>query len=209
MKKILLLIALCLGTTTLFAQQNKDARKVLDATAAKLTKMKSVKANFELTAFQGTTPQGTSTGVMYLSGKKYKMETSDLITWFDGKTQWAYLPENEEVNVSNPTPEEQQMTNPAAFIGIYRSGYNYTLSQVTRNGQKAYEVHLTAQSKNADICEARINVTQDYVPYSIRIKQGKNWTRIRISGLTPQKLSDSTFKFPASQYPNAEVIDLR
>lgn len=211
MLSLMALLVLSLTTLPVFAQKDASARKLLDATSSKLSSLKSAKADFQITSFIGTQEQGNATGTMYIEGKKYKMVTPDLITWFDGKTQWAYMPSTEEVNISTPTKKEQAATNPYSFIGIYKKGYNYTVSNTTYNGKSAREVRLTAESSSADIQEARIVITPDNLPSSIRIRQGKNnWTRIRISSLKGnQKFSKDTFTFPAGEYANAEIIDLR
>jgi len=210
MKKLLTLIAVALMAIPTLAQKDPAAKKVLDATASKLASMKSVKASFNITTFAGAHEQGSTSGTMLLSGKKYKMEAPDLMTWFDGKTQWTYIPDNDEVNVSTPSKEEQAQSSPYAFIGLYKKGYNYTMTRTTYNGKSMNEVRLLAETSSAEIQEVRLVVSDDYIPYSVRIRQGKkSWTRIRISGLTKQKFSNDTFTFPASKYPNAEIIDLR
>lgn len=85
------------------------------------------------------------------------------------------------------------------------------MNKTTLNGSSVYEIRLTAESASADIQEARLNISMDYIPVSVRIRQGKKtWTRIRVSGLQgKQKFSSDTFTFPASKYPDAELIDLR
>ncbi len=210
-RKALAFVFMTIFSLSSFAQKDANARKVLDATASKLSSLKAVKADFEITSFIGLKEQGSSKGTMFLDGKKYKMVSPEIITWYDGKTQWAYITDTEEVNVSNPTKEELAATNPYSFIGIYKKGYNYTMTSTTYNGNSCNEVRLTAESKNEDIQEARIVITTDNLPASIRIRQGKNnWTRIRISSLKgKQKFDKSLFTFPTSEYPNAEVIDLR
>lgn len=211
MKKIITCLSAVLFMLPAFAQKDAAAKKVLDKTAATLTSMKAIKTNFEITSFAGNTSQGTTSGVMYLDGNKYKTECPELITWYDGKTQWAYVPENDEVNVCTPTKEELQTTNLYAFVGLYKKGYNYTMTEQSSNGKKTYEIRLTAENKGADIQEARINVDANYIPFSIRVRQGsKNWTRIRVSNLQgKQKFAKDTFTFPTSKYPTAEIIDLR
>ena len=211
MKATPILLAAAFMALPSFAQKDAAARKVLDKTAATLSSLKGVKTGFEITSFVGIAEQGSTQGTMYLDGKKYRMESPDMLTWYDGETQWAYLPETNEVNVTHPTPEEQQTTHPYAFTAIYKKGYNYTMKQVNHNGEKAYEVYLKAENREADIQEIRVNISSNYIPYSIRVRQGQNnWTRIRVNNLQgKQKFSKDTFTFPTSKYPDAELIDLR
>ena len=60
-----------------------------------------------------------------LKGNKFCLESGGIKTWFDGKTQWSYVEQNEEVNVSSPTPEEIQSVNPYALLTAYKKGFNY------------------------------------------------------------------------------------
>lgn len=213
MKKTLFAIAMFMMAMGCYAQKDAAAKKVLDATAAKLSSMKNIRSQFELSQFNGTNQSNeTMKGTFFMSGKKYKVEAPGATTtWFDGKTQWVYIPDNDEVNVSTPTKEEQATMNPYAFIGLYKSGYNYTMTKSTASGTPVYEIKLTAEKPGADIQEARLDITMDYIPVSVRVRQGKKtWTRIRISNIQgKQKFSNNTFTFPADKYPTAEIIDLR
>ncbi|MBQ0049653.1 MAG: hypothetical protein KBT12_05400 [Bacteroidales bacterium] len=208
--KILTILSATFFALCSYAQKAPEAKKLLDATASKLQKMKSIEASFTLTSFKGTTEQGSTQGTILLSGKRYQITTPEAITWFDGKTQWSYIPDNEEVNLSTPTKAEQAAMNPYAFITLYKKGFNYTTTPTTYNGNNAMEVRLTSESSSSDIQEALIVITPDHVPVSVRIRQGSSqWTRIRIASLRQKKTSDSDFVFHAEQYPHAEIIDLR
>ena len=213
MRKTLFAIALSLLAIGAFAQKDPAAKKVLDATAAKLSSLKNIKAQFEISQFRGASPTSdTMRGSIMLSGKKYKVEAPGLTTtWFDGKTQWVYMHDTEEVNVSTPTKKEQATMNPYAFIGLYKKGYNYTMKQARVNGTDTYEVRLTSQNPSAEIPEAVININMNNEPVSVRVRQGKQtWTRIRISNLQgKQKFAESIFTFPKNEYTDAEIIDLR
>ena len=44
-------------------------------------------------------------GTVDIKGDKFVLKTPDMITWFDGTTQWSFVERNEEVNVSTPTGE--------------------------------------------------------------------------------------------------------
>ena len=68
------------------------------------------------------------------------MTTPDMITWYNGETQWSYMKANDEVNVSVPTPEEQQSMNPYTFVNLYKEGYHYQLKETTLRGKSCYEI---------------------------------------------------------------------
>lgn len=200
--KSLLLVVLCTcASVSASAQKDVTTKKVLDKTANQLMAMKAVKANFKISG----AGQATS-GSICLSGNKYKVKTPEMTTWFDGKTQWAYMPDTEEVNVSNPTQAEQASMNPYSFLSLYKKGYNYSMKK--KKGE--YDVHLVAENKNASIAEVKVSITDGYIPTQVSIRQGKQWITISITDIAGnQKFDKSLFTFPKSKYPNAEIIDLR
>lgn len=147
MKKILWTVALCLALIPAKAQQTPDARKILDETASLFTSKGGVKATFKADNFTEGNVQGSATGTMCIQGNKFQMTTPDMITWYNGETQWSYMKANDEVNVSVPTPEEQQSMNPYTFVNLYKEGYHYQLKETTLRGKSCYEITLTARNK--------------------------------------------------------------
>ena len=118
---------------------------------------------------------------------------------------------SEEVNVSNPTPEELQTINPYALLSIYKSGYNYKYTGIkSRNGKQGFEVILTPENKQ-DITSITLFVSQTYQPLYIKVEQSnKSANEIIVTSYqTNQPLDNATFKFDKKKFPNAEVIDLR
>ena len=184
------------------ASYGQTAKQVLDKTAAVISNKSGVTASFTISSKQ----YGNSTGTISVKGKKFYANTSAGIVWFDGKTQWTYVKDNEEVNVNNPTQEDLQAINPYNFIYMYKQGYNATM---TASGQH-YVVTLRATAKNKGVQEMQITINkQSYVPSQVRMLQNKQWTTIQVSNFKKANLSDAIFRFNPKAYPNAEVIDLR
>lgn len=208
-QKVLFFFTSAFISLSLHAQ---TATSLLDQTAAKLKNSGGISATFEATQFKKTTENGTTQGSIDLSGKKFKVTTPGLTTWFDGKTQWSMLGGSGEVNVSTPTAEELQSINPYAFVDLYKSGYKSTLSYVNKGGKKCPNVRLVATSKQRDIREMRIVLDPDtHLPSSIRIlRKDGNWFRIRVKSISlGKKWDDSHFRFSEKDYPGVEIIDLR
>ena len=108
MKKICFLILAALISTAAMAQ---TAKSVLDKAAANITVKEGVKANFRMVG-----GIGNASGTILIKGKKFHATTPKATVWFDGKTMWTYMKDNEEVNVSNPTEAQLQTIN------LYREG---------------------------------------------------------------------------------------
>ena len=62
-------------------------------------------------------------GTIQMKGDKFTLVTPEALTWFNGTTQWTYVERNDEVNVTNPTGEELQFTNPALLLNSYKKGF--------------------------------------------------------------------------------------
>lgn len=198
MKRLCLLLITILLSTVTFAQ---TAKSVLDKAAANITVKTGVQANFKMTGCMGNT-----SGTIAVKGKKFHATTPQAIVWFDGKTQWTYMKNNDEVNVTTPTEAQLQTINPYNFINLYKNGYDYTLNK----SGKDYVVHLTALSKDKKIRELFVTINKtSYHPTQVKLLQGTKWTIFDIKDLKKQNIPDSQFRFNEKDFPHAEVIDLR
>lgn len=184
------------------ASYGQTATKVLDKTAAVVSAKSGVTASFTISSKQ----YGNSTGTISVKGKKFYANTSAGVVWFDGKTQWTYVKQNDEVNVCNPTPADLQAINPYHFIYMYKNGYTATM---TTNAQ-SYVVTLKATNKNSGVQEMVVTINkQSYVPSQIKMLQNRQWTTVQVSNFKKANLADGIFRFNPKAYPDAEVIDLR
>lgn len=194
-------IALFTFQNSLFTANAQSAKSVLDKAAASVTVASGVKANFRM-----TTTTGNTSGTIAIKGKKFYATTPQAKIWFDGKTQWTYLKNNDEVNVSNPTEAQLQAINPYNFINLYKNGYTYTMNTAGTN----YVIHLTSNSADRKIKELFITVNKkSYEPMQVKMLQGKKWTTFDITSIKKEKIADSQFRFNSKDFPKAEIIDLR
>ena len=198
MKRIGIIMVAALMSMGSFAQ---SAKAVLDKAAGTITAQSGVKANFKM-----TTANGSTSGTIAIKGKKFYATTPQAKVWFDGKTQWTYLKNNDEVNVSNPTEAQLQAINPYNFINIYKRGYTYTMNTAGSD----YVIHLMASNADRKIKELFISVNKKtYQPKQVKMLQGKKWTTFDISNIKKEKLADTQFRFNSKDFPKAEIIDLR
>ncbi len=205
------IFALCLAMFSTGIMAQKDARKVLDNAASKIRKSGNVKVDFTATSFTGTKEEGSISGTLLLQGKKFQLTTPDMVSWFNGKTEWTYLPENDEVNITQPTDKEIQAVNPYVFLDLYKKGYRISMKESSLRGTATYEVHLEAERSDMAAQELYIDIRKsDNMPLCVRVRQDKVWNRISVRNFQGnQKFTDADFTFPRDRYPDAEIIDLR
>ena len=201
MKKLLTLWMLALLPLCISAQTDAKAAEVLDKALAELSDENGIRANFE----------GTENGFLLLKGEKFYLNNGNIQSWYDGKTQWSYVADMEEVNVSHPTQEELQNINPYLILMRYKTDYNYAYKgQRTRNGVNGHEIVLTPKhAGNRELI--RVFISKAHQPLAMKIEQnGRVISEINVTSYqTNQSLEESMFRFNKSLFPNAEVIDLR
>ena len=190
--------AMCLiGTLSINAQ---SAKEVLDKTASTVAAKGGAQANFTISG-----QSMNASGTIAIKGKKFHATTPQATIWFDGKTQWTYMKNNDEVNIANPTESQLAAINPYNFIYMYKNGYSYTMEKKAGN----FVVNLKATGKKS-IQEMVLTIGQkSYTPSQIRYKTAKGWTTIDIRNFKAANLADGIFRFNSKDFPNAEVIDLR
>lgn len=215
MNKYILGVLLVIFALPALAQNSQSqAKGILDKTAEVIRKSGVIKAEFTAKSFNNKVLEGESQGTIHLKGDKFVVKTPEVTTWFDGKTQWSYMKGSEEVNVSNPTPEELQMINPYALLSIYQKGFSCKLGPVKSfRGNAVYEIVLTNNNRKQDLSCIIMYVLKDtYQPLFVLLQQRNVKLRSEIMINNYQSnvsISDAAFTFDRKQYPNAEIIDLR
>ncbi len=195
--------ALCLAMPV-SAQNN--ARGILQRAAETFRRSGGVSASFAIHS-----SEGNSTGIIRLKGEKFVLEAGGMTTWFDGRTQWTYLPSSDEVNISEPTDEELQTLNPYAWLYLYDKGYD--LQTLPAETSDIYKVKMSARSAEAQVEQLVLWLDKSSLhpmKFSITLAGNVEPTLITVRDYrTRQAYTDAMFVFDPAEYPMAEVIDLR
>ena len=197
-------LAFCITLIVAQTLMAQSATSILDKTAAKFKAAGGVKASFTMDA-----GSGPSSGTIKLQGNKFTIDIGgEYVVWFDGKDMWSYLKNNDEVNITNPTPSEIAKMNPYAFVNLYKKGYDVKMGKSTA---KYYEVTLKAKDKSSSLQNVVLHINKvNYQPIMIDMSSPKTANLIKISSYqTNLNFDPSTFVFNKKKYPSAEVIDLR
>lgn len=207
-----LLLCLLFGVRVISRAQNPVS--ILDKAASAYENSNGISASFTLNTRSDMQKMSESfEGTIDMRGDKFTLVTPDMITWFDGKTQWSYVERNDEVNVSTPSGEELQFTNPAILLRVYKKGFTpeYIGESTAANGKAAYDIELTPKKKG-DIIRVELQIEKfSNFPAAIKVEAKNGITNtIHISKLkTGVNQPDDFFVFKEGDYPDAEVIDLR
>jgi len=164
-------------------------------------------SNYTLTYTEGGKNR-TSTGGIVIQGNKYVNKIGGTMIWFNGKTMWTLVEENEEVNVSEPDKDELSTNNPYYFIQTYKQDFNPSL---VSNANNIYTVKLTPKKHNEDLQYVILTLAKgNYQPKSIQLVMAKSRMSIVLNTFkVDKKYKSSSFNFNSKSYPGYEVVDLR
>lgn len=195
------LLTILFSTLTSTAQ---NASAIIEKASNKFASCKSISATFALID-NGHSQNGSIT----VAGNKFVINTPQLSTWFDGKTQWSYSPQANEVNITTPSADELQQINPFAIISGFRTDFN---AKTLKSAKGTYKIQLTPKKANQSIKNVELTLNSStYFPTLIVIT-AKNNTKatIKVKTInTGSTLNASTFVFDAKKHPGVEIVDLR
>lgn len=214
-RHFILTFLFCLINTIAFSQDAVDpkAMALLDKATSSFNKSnKSSKIDFNcaLENTQSSKKQDLK-GYLLLKGEKFKLSVAGVDTYFDGKTEYVYMPESSEVTVSEPGAEEVKKLNPILVLTAYKSGYKMLYIGETNDNGKAVEiVELYPEDRKSPYARLSISVDKSSMqPHAIKL-QGKNGvnTTITVSNYAEMPIEDRQFAFDLSR-KDIEIIDLR
>lgn len=212
MRNLIFTIFIAFTTFSVFAQTSSpQSKEILDKTYNIYTQSKGVGFDFNVKTSNGKSTSSQKGNVM-AKGNKFRVTMPGMSTWFDGKTQWVLLRDNNEVNVSTPSQAEIASISPIALMSMYKSGYNLKnpVSKIVSR-KAAWSIELTPVKKG-DF--SKIIVAVDKKSYQLLQINGYQQNGVTntinvVSYNDKNNFDDAIFSFSKRNYPNVEVIDLR
>lgn len=215
--KRLIIALLVLGTLGFKANAQTDAKakEILAAVSKKYRSYDIVKTDFSFTLNnEKAKVKEIQQGTLYVkaNANKYKvaMTNQDLIS--DGKVQWTYLKNDQEVQISN-VDNSGDAINPAKIFTIYEKGFKYKYTGESKVGAKLYQmIDLSPTDTKKSVFKVRLSIdkTSKQIANVIIYEKNGNIYTYNVKTFTPNvKVPETTFAFDAKKYPGVEVIDLR
>ena len=215
MKKVTLLIISLFATLLLVAQGSVPQMEILDQVAAKTEKYVGLKIDFTLYVenLHNAKRDSYKGNAIYKTGL-YKMDIMGQVVYSDGKTNWTYLKDADEINITNNSDNEAFMTNPQAILKDYKSKFkvNFISDKFEKNRALLEFDFYPKQIENKKYSKItiRIDKTKKQI-FSVRYvgKDGVNYLVEIDKMLENPTITDAEVKFNKASYPNAELIDMR
>ena len=216
MRKVLaLLFSLTILITSASGQTDPKAKSILSEVSRKYRSYNIIKAdfNFSVENKQNNLKQSEK-GTLYAksNSKKYKVTMAERDLLSDGKVQWTYLRNDDEVQVSN-VDNSQDALNPANIFTIFEKGFKYIYNGERKVGSKVYQmIDLSPEDTKKSYFKIRLSIdkaAKQLARVMIFDKNSSTYT-YTITAFTPNaKVPESTFTFNAKAHPGVEVVDLR
>jgi outer membrane lipoprotein carrier protein len=124
----------------------------------------------------------------------------------DGETNWIYLKDEEEVNITESDEDEDFI--PSKIFTIYENDYKFKF--IKEEAQKYYiELYPKTEGMFSKM-EMVINKTKMEV-HSLTMfdKNNSQYSYLISKFITNQEFNNDFFQFNTSENPNVDVIDLR
>ena len=202
--KNILFILFAILPFVLFAQNDREAERRVKAVVSEL-KQSVYEGRFTLLYYnaQSETTDKQS-GDLTIKGNKFRMTLGANETKFDGRTQWVFVSEYNEVSITEPTKEELREINPLAMIEYY-----VAKDKISQSDDGAINFYPT-NPKESEYFRIELRLNKSNLPTRLVIHQ-KNGDKITLvfDSLNKTKVSDDCFVFDVVKYPNVEVNDLR
>ena len=120
MKRLYLILPLLLLSLPCTTNAENRATRLLDKIVTPIESGKGISLKFLL---QQSDMENVEGSIDMLSDK-FVLQVPDMITWFDGTTQWTYLKSSKEVNISIPEKDELLQTNPCLLLQSYKKAFD-------------------------------------------------------------------------------------
>ncbi|AXT55642.1 outer membrane lipoprotein carrier protein LolA [Aquimarina sp. MMG015] len=187
--------------------QAQDAKKLLDEVSTKVKSYDNIVIGFKYALNNPAENVSQETrGDVTLLGEKYLLNLMGTEQMYDGKKLHMIVPEDEEINISSQSAEDESSVTPSKMLTFYEDGYTSKLDIVQDvQGRKIQFVKLIPIDSNSELKEILLGVDKQTKHIYKLILMQNNGTNITItvnSFKTNQPLSKTLFVFDESKYAN-------
>lgn len=216
MKHLIILLAAITSLTSAFAQtdvKDEKAKVILDKLSAKNKSYTSISASFVYKMENKDAGiNEKQEGSVILKGNMYKLNIAGQEIYSNGSTVWTYIPDADEVQISEPNNNDEEGLNPSKIFTMYEKGFKYKYEgSVPRAGKQVSVIKLFPENpagKPYHSVKMYVDDAKNQIE-SIEIfnKDGNIFTYELKTFETNKPFAESFFKFDVSQA--GDVIDLR
>ena len=195
-------------SVTVFSQ---DASQILNSLSEKTKSYKNISIDFDFKYENELEDiREKKSGKIIIENEKFKLEIDDQIIVCNGKDQWIYSKETNEVQILEYDRNNEFM-NPKNLLNIYEQGYNYRYDKEIEIDSKFYHlIDLFPNQENNEIIKISLAISKDekmVKKIEAFESNGAIYTYTVIKSRYNRK--NLKFDFDTSKYENIYIIDLR
>lgn len=211
MKKIILML-IAIAITGVSFGQKKQAEDLLKQVIKKTTSYPAVETNFSLSMVNEEAGiDETKTGKLFFSGDKFRLEFPGQYVISDGKTIWTYLEDDEEVMI-NDAQEGEKAFKINSILTSYNDDYKIKDGGNEKIDGKTLAVIDMQPKKDNNFKE--ISLFVDKASNQVKIikvlDKNKSEYIYKIDTFKPlEKVNNNLFQFSETEFPDAEINDMR
>ena len=208
MKKLYFLVIIALAANFSYAQNDPNAKKVLDAVSTKVKSFKALTGNFTIKSVTSKgKSNGTKSGTISMKGTKYilKQGKSEIIS--DGNKTYSY-DGAKTITVASADDSNKSLTPQKLLSGSYDKEFNYKLISSTGNFNEI-EMKPLDNRKNFRKVFIYVDKAKSIITKAKVYDKSNNILEFSFSNLnTKANLADNLFVFNKSKYPkDVEILD--
>lgn len=208
---IFLLIIGVFTFTHSYAQQDPKAKSILDAVKNRYENMKAFGASFKYSLKSASGVTDNFSGNITIAKKMFRLKAGGQEIMTDGTTQWTYLKETNEVNITDYEPDEG--ITPDKIYTIYKQGFKYRLLPAESKGTFNAIEMVPQDRKKYQLTKMKLKVKKadnTIMGWETYEKNGNRYVYTILKFIEHSNgLSKKFFQFNAKKYPGVEPNDLR
>jgi len=208
MKSFLSVLLLLLVHNVVIAQNDPNAKKILDAVGKKVSSFKSMSGNFTIKSFTSKgKANGVKTGTISMKGSKYVLKQGKTEITCDGTNVYSF-DGSKTITVGPAEDASKSLTPQKILSGSYDKEFNYKL--ISSNGN-FHEIELKPVDtrKNFQKVTVYVDKAKSIISKAKVLDKSNNTMEFSFSNLnTTTSIEDKTFVFNKSKYPkDVEILD--
>lgn len=195
----------------LLASAQKDgAAALLDKVVATIKSDAALQMDYTYTIYdEDDAVVYKDNGTMKLDNDRYMLDMENMKVWCDGKTQWSYMKDIDEVYITDADSEEAQNLSPLYIMEMYRE--NCSLVKTALEGNSVL-VTMTAADVEAEVnkLELFVDAGTSRLTGMFVYMPGQGCVEVRLENYVPKcKFAKKTYECPVGIFPTAEIVDMR
>lgn len=208
MKPFILLLSILIINSRVFAQNDPNAKKILDAVGQKVSSFKSISGSFTIKSFTSKgKPNGTKTGSISMKGNKYVLKQGKTEITCDGVNTYSF-DGSKTITVGAAEDANKSLTPQKILSGSYDKEFNYKLIG-TKGNIHEIELKPIDKRKNFQKVAVFIDKTKSLINKAVILDKSNNTMEFTFNNLnTSSNIADNVFVFNKSKYPkDVEILD--